>query len=50
MKTVKVTFENGETLVTGINGTHDEIVQYYMGQLFTMANEQTAKVVRVEFL
>lgn len=53
MKTVKVTFCNGYSLVTSINGTHDEIISYYVGRWFNLGrgeNDLMAKGVSVQFL
>jgi hypothetical protein len=52
MKTIRVTFEDGNSLVTAINGTHDEIRQYYIGQTFNLGREDDhlTKAVSVEFL
>ena len=52
MKTVKVTFCNGHSLVTSINGTHDEIIVYYVGRHFNLGgeNDLMAKGVSVQFL
>jgi len=52
MKTVKVTFSNGDHLTTGINGTEDEIRAYYIGQTFNLGAESDlmVKAVSVEFL
>jgi len=53
MKSIKVTFDNGETLETSINGTNEEIEKYYLGQTFNLGNgpnDLMAKAVKVEFL
>lgn len=53
MKTVKVTFSNNDTITTGINGTDEEIRDYYaIGREFNLGNGEhdlMAKVVKVEF-
>lgn len=36
MQTVNVIFENGDSLVTSINGTAAEIRRYYVGNLFNL--------------
>jgi len=52
MKYVKVTFENGDTIETWMNGTKEEIVSYYVGNKFNLGvvedNMQIA--VSVEFM
>jgi hypothetical protein len=56
MRTIKVTFSDGNTVTTSINGTDEEIRRYYLGQPFNFGdtdshpkdNVQTA--VAVEFL
>ncbi len=52
MKTVKVTFENGATITTGINGTDKEIQQYYEGKCFNLGtvSDHMVKAIKVEFL
>jgi len=52
MKTIKVTFSNGDHLTTAINGTEDEIRAYYIGQTFNLGTESDLLVqaVAVEFL
>ena len=51
MKTVKVVFEDGNSLTTDINGTDEEIRQYYIGQSFEFdENKPMVKAVSVEFL
>ena len=50
-RTVKVTFNDGDTLVTGINGTKQEIRDYYMKHEFVKQDETTMHYgVKVEFL
>lgn len=56
MRTIKVTFSNGDTITTSINGTDEQIRRYYIGQPFNFGdrfegdpdNVQTA--IAVEFL
>jgi len=52
--TVKVTFSDGDTMVTSINGTHKSITDYYVGTKFTQWREPGIETVRygksVEFL
>lgn len=51
MRSIKVTFDDGDTLTTSINGTDEEIARYYLGQPFVLADEVTKHTaVIVEFL
>ncbi len=52
MKTIKVIFENGNSLTTRINGTEDEIKAYYVGKVFNLGcvEDDLQKVIGVEFL
>lgn len=53
MRTIKVTFDRGNTITTSINGTPDEIRKYYIGKSFTFGDDETEwteKAVMVEFL
>lgn len=36
MKTVKVTWSDGDTTITDINGTMEEIRAYYVGKWFNL--------------
>jgi hypothetical protein len=36
MKSIRVRFDDGNTLVTDINGTIEEIRSYYIGQVFNL--------------
>lgn len=49
---VKITFENGDTLTTMINGCKDEIEEYYYNNVFNVGtvSDDIQKVVNVEFL
>ena len=50
--TIRVTFENFETLVTEINGTPDSICDYYIGNHFNIGqggNDNMQRAVSVEF-
>jgi hypothetical protein len=38
MTTIKVLFEDGDSLVTDINGTEPEIDTYYIGNMFNLGN------------
>lgn len=52
MKTIRVYFSDGDSLVTSINGEADEIRAYYIGQTFNLGavTDRLVKAVRVEFL
>jgi hypothetical protein len=51
MKTVRVTFEDGNSLVTQINGSDDEIRAYYLGRRFELdETKPLVAAVAVEFL
>ena len=51
METVKITYDNGDSSVTRINGTREEVAKYYMGKCFNLGVEadDMHKVVKVEF-
>ena len=52
MKTIKVIFEDGNSLTTRINGAEDEIKAYYVGKVFNLGcvEDDLQKVIGVEFL
>ena len=52
MKSCKVTFENGNTLTTGINGTDEEIKAYYLNKYFNLGcvEDDMQKAVEVTIL
>lgn len=53
MRLVKVTFENGDTITTHINGTDEEIKWYYIiGRLFNIGTvaDNMQKVEFVEII
>jgi hypothetical protein len=53
MKKIKVHFSNGDTLTTSINGTNQEIEDYYLGNVFNLGNASRDVMVtatKVEFL
>ena len=50
MRLVKVMFDDGDNLVTSINGTDEEIANYYLGQDLAKPDETTHKAVCVRFL
>lgn len=39
MKTIKVYWSNGDHTITDINGTEEEIKEYYMGKFLGRARE-----------
>jgi hypothetical protein len=48
MRTIKAYFENGDTLITDINGTNEVIIAYYVGNIFTVGGVRV-KCIKVEF-
>lgn len=55
MKSVRVTFQNGDIIHTGINGTNQEIQKYYeVGKFFNLGNRaggnNMQKVIKCELL
>lgn len=54
MKTIKATFANGDSLVTSINGTNDDIRAYYIGKSFNLGNgdsgDSMQTCISVEFI
>lgn len=54
MRTVKVNFENGNSITTSINGSRGDILAYYrVGRLFNIGNgpnDELSAVASVEFL
>jgi len=54
MKTVRVTFDNGDSVTTSINGTDEEIRRYYVGNKFNLGDgaggDLMAVALSVEFL
>lgn len=53
MRTIKVHFSDGNSLVTAINGTRDEIEKYYLGKYFNLGDgekDKMEKAIRIEFL
>lgn len=51
MKYCKVTFENGVTFGTSINGTDEEIKDYYIGRVFNIGqgeNDDMQKCISCE--
>ena len=52
-RTVRVTFSDGDSIVTNVNGTQYDIVKYYHpGKVFNMGtvDDHLVKVVGIEFL
>ena len=48
---VKVHFDDGDSLITRINGTELEINTYYLGQNFVLRDEVSMhKAIHVQFL
>jgi hypothetical protein len=54
MRTIRVSFDNGDSLTTDINGSEDEILAYYLGRRFNLGDgsggDLMAVATRVEFL
>lgn len=53
MKQIRVTFDNGDSITTRINGTPAEIERYYIGQVFNVGigpEDNMTRAVSVEFL
>lgn len=53
MKTIRVSYSNGDFLVTSINGTREEIEKYYLGKIFNIGcgeNDKMERAIKVEFL
>ena len=56
MRPIKVTFADGNTITTNINGTEEEIKAYYVGQLFQFGDrdwgdgDNMQEAISVEFL
>ena len=52
MKKIRVTFENGNSINTKINGTTETIINYYVGKIFNIGidEDDLQRAVKVEFL
>ena len=52
MKTIKVHFADGNSLITSINGSETEIERYYVGQQFNIGviEDDMQTAIRVEYL
>ena len=48
MNTFKIYFDDGDSVVTGYNGTHEDAKRYYIGNLFERQDETTHRGIRVE--
>ena len=50
MKIVKVTFSDGDSLVTNINATFEEAEEYYLGNIFNTGTEDDhmVRTIKVE--
>ena len=52
MRSIKITWDNGKTTETNINGTEESIRNYYIGRTFNLGNcdkDMLAKAVDVTF-
>jgi hypothetical protein len=52
MKNIRVYFLNGDKLETNINGSVEEIINYYLGRKFTLEvgdEEVTTSAIRIKF-
>lgn len=56
MRTIKVIFSNGDSLVTDINGSDEQIKAHYIGRVFNFGDSDTCpsdvlvKAIEVIFL
>lgn len=55
MRTIKVTFDNDDYLITRINGTVEEIERYYLNKKFCFlddysGSEKLHTAIKIEFL
>ena len=50
--TVKITFANGDHLISTINGTKEEVHDYYINEIFNIGavEDNMQKCIKVEFL
>lgn len=46
MKAIKVLFSNGNSINTNINGSEQEIVNYYCGQMFNLGYGEHDRMAR----
>lgn len=54
-RSIKVTFENGDSITTEINGSEEEINNYYLNKTFNLgpmgsSEDKMTKAINVEFL
>lgn len=51
-KDVRIFFENGDSAITMINGTKEQIEQYYLNKTFNIGtvNDNVQKCIKIEFL
>lgn len=51
LRPIKITYQDGNTLVTSINGSKDEVNAYYLGKSFNLGPEDHCTIaIKVEFL
>lgn len=53
MRTIRVHFATGDTITTNINGTADEIREYYIGNVFNLGTDDPeilSRALSVEFI
>lgn len=53
MRPIKITYENGEVKYTQINGSKQEVINYYVGRVFNVGfgeHDNLLKCIKVEFL
>ena len=53
MRPIKITYADGQVLHTQINGSKQEVIEYYVGRIFNVGrgpNDYLVKCVKVEFL
>ena len=52
MRTIKATFENGDFIITKINGTEEDIKKWYLGNMFNLGvvRDNMQKCIAVEFI
>ena len=55
-RSIRVHFDDGDTITTSINGTNESITRYYVGQQFNLGQphdptaDRVVTAIRVEFL
>ncbi len=52
LRTIRVSFSNGDSLVTSINGSDEEINAYYLGNVFNLGTveDELTVATKVEFI